>query len=108
MHAQSPELFNSARTELSRLCEEEELDSRVIRRAAVDVGSNLPRLEKDMRQRTYLSRVHDDADDALGMGLTSTPTFFIGDEIYEDPIESNAIIAALEATRTAEITTVGA
>ena len=53
MHAQSPELFNYARTELSRLCEEEELDSRVIRRAAVDVGSNLPRLEKDMRQRTY-------------------------------------------------------
>ena len=107
VHAQSPELFNYARTELSRLCEEEELDSRVIRRAAVDVGSNLPRLEKDMRQRTYLSRVHDDADDALGMGLTSTPTFFIGDEIYEGPIESNAIIAALEATRTAEITTVG-
>ena len=95
VHAQSPELFNYART------------SRVIRRAAVDVGSNLPRLEKDMRQRTYLSRVHDDADDALGMGLTSTPTFFIGDEIYEGPIESNAIIAALEATRTAEITTVG-
>ena len=107
VHAQSPELFNYARTELSRLCEDEELDSRVIRRAAVDVGSNLPRLEKDMRQRTYLSRVHDDADDALGMGLTSTPTFFIGDEIYEGPIESNAIIAALEATRTAEITTVG-
>ena len=107
VHAQSPELFNYARTELSRLCEEEELDSRVIRRAAVDVGSNLPRLEKDMRQRTYLSRVHDDADDALGMGLTSTPTFFIGDEIYEGPIESDAIIAALEATRTAEITTVG-
>ena len=87
VHAQSPELFNYARTELSRLCEDEELDSRVIRRAAVDVGSNLPRLEKDMRQRTYLSRVHDDADDALGMGLTSTPTFFIGDEIYEGPIE---------------------
>ena len=108
VHAQSPELFNYARTELSRLCEDEELDSRVIRRAAVDVGSNLPRLEKDMRQRTYLSRVHDDADDALGMGLTSTPTFFIGDEIYEGPIESDAIIAALEATRTAEITTVGA
>ena len=107
VHAQSPELFNYARTELSRLCEDEELDSRVIRRAAVDVGSNLPRLEKDMRQRTYLSRIHDDADDALGMGLTSTPTFFIGDEIYEGPIESNAIIAALEATRTAEITTVG-
>lgn len=104
VHAQSPELFNYARTELSRLCEDEELDSRVIRRAAVDVGSNLPRLEKDMRQRTYLSRVH---DDALGMGLTGTPTFFIGDEIYEGPIESNAIIAALEATRTAEITTVG-
>lgn len=102
VNAQSLELFSPARLELANLCADEELDPRIIRRAAVDVGANLPRLEEALRQRTYLTRVHDDADDAKSLGLKSgTPTFFINDEIYEGPIESQALIAALEASRAA-------
>lgn len=92
--AQSRELFSPLRRELSRLCANEELDQRMVRRAAVDVGANLSRLEKAMQLQLHAPRVH---DDARSLGLDKAPTLFINEEIYDGPIEVDAIVAALEA-----------
>ncbi|WP_315582984.1 Na+/H+ antiporter NhaA [Actinomyces viscosus] len=99
--AQSRDLFSPMRQELGRLCQDEEIDQQMLRRAAIDVGANLPRLEEAMRQQVHAPRVHDDADDAISLGLTTAPTFFINGEIYEGPAETDHLIAALEAARDA-------
>lgn len=99
VNAQSPRLFHPMRTELNRLSIDEELDLQQLRRAAVDVGANLPRMEEDIRRHTYAGHVADDDRDAQALGLTKTPTFFVNGLIYEGPIEAADMIAALEETR---------
>lgn len=97
--AQSHELFAPMKRELELATQDDELDAQIVRRAAVDVGANLPRLEKAVRQRTHAMRVTDDAEDAGTLCLTTAPTFFVGEVIYDGPVEAADIIAALEASR---------
>ncbi len=101
VNAQSPDLFAPMRTELGRLCETEELDARLIRRAAVDVGANLAKLDEAIRHGVHTAHVHDDADDAATLGLTTSPVFFINGDIYDGPVDSESLIAALEAAQEA-------
>lgn len=100
--AQSYELFAPMKRELELATQDEELDARMLRRAAVDVGANLPRLEEAVRLGTHAVRVSDDADDAGTLCLTTAPTFFVGDVIYDGPVEAADLIAALEALRSGD------
>ena len=99
--AQSPDLFEPVRVEVARLCDEADLDRDVLRRAAVEMGADLARLDAQMLQRPHIGRVHDDADDAASMGLTRAPAFFIGEELYQGEHTPEALIEALEAARAA-------
>ena len=99
--SQSPDLFEPVRVEVARLCDEADLDRDVLRRAAVEMGANLARLDAQMLQRPHIGRVHDDADDAASMGLTRAPAFFIGEELYQGEHTPEALIEALEAARAA-------
>ncbi len=60
-------------------------------RLGLDVG----RLDREVAQRAYLSRIEEDFMSGVRSGVNGTPTFFINGSRYDGPAEAGDLLAAL-------------
>lgn len=75
-----------------------QLDLRAVRRCAVDAGLNLPRIDEELADRRHAGRVAEDVRDAEAMGLDEPPRFFVNGQLYDGPLEADAVGIALFCT----------
>jgi protein-disulfide isomerase len=64
-------------------------------RHAADIGLDLERFHKDVRDPRLLEVVKAQGEGALRSGVTSTPTFFLNGRNYEGSYQSSSLIAAI-------------
>lgn len=63
---------------------------------AIDLGLDISNFQACYEQRETLAIVKRDFDEGIALGLTSTPTLFVGDEIFVGAITSDRLLESIE------------
>jgi protein-disulfide isomerase len=66
-------------------------------RYATDLGLNLPRFRREMREHTHLKRLRAGRRAAVRNGITSAPTFFINAERHRSSFGLATLLPAVQA-----------
>jgi protein-disulfide isomerase len=61
-----------------------------------ELGLNLERFEREMREHAYLGKVREDIASGVASGVTDTPTFFINGVRYRGEADLDGLLAAIE------------
>jgi Na+/H+ antiporter NhaA len=69
-------------------------------RHATDLGLDVARFERDLREGRYGARVAQDVESADSSGVVGTPTLFINDVIYRGPRDVESLEAAVARAST--------
>ncbi|MBV9772893.1 MAG: thioredoxin domain-containing protein [Gemmatimonadetes bacterium] len=81
----------------ARLFETGQLSEDDLRWHAEEIGLDVERFRRELRERTYAPRVVEDLEEGIRVNVTRTPTFFINSQRYEGPLEVKPLKEALEA-----------
>jgi protein-disulfide isomerase len=83
------------------LCERSPaIDDVYLKRYAQELGLDLERFEREMRERVHLGRVREDFESGVASGVTRTPAFFINGVRYEGEADLDSLLAAIEEAGT--------
>ncbi len=69
-------------------------------RYATELGLDVARFERDLREGRYGARVAQDVESADSSGVVGTPTLFINDVIYRGPRDVESLEAAVARAST--------
>jgi 2-hydroxychromene-2-carboxylate isomerase len=70
-----------------------------LHRLAGRLRLDVPRFEKELRERVYAGRIRDDFETGLHSGVNGTPTFFVNGVRHDDEHTFDSLLAALEKAR---------
>lgn len=83
------------------LCERSpDIDDVHLKRYAQELGLDLERFEREMRERIHLGRVREDFESGVASGVSDTPAFFINGVRYEGEADLDSLLAAIEEAGT--------
>jgi protein-disulfide isomerase len=72
------------------------LDDAHLQRFAEELGLDIERFDREMNERHYEARVHEDFMSGVRSGVNGTPSFFINGVRYDGPWDDGHLIVALE------------
>ena len=79
------------------LCERSpNLDDVHLNRYAQELGLDIERFEREIREHTYLGKVREDFESGVASGVTQTPSFFINGVRYRGEADLDSLLAAIE------------
>ncbi|HEU5170498.1 MAG TPA: thioredoxin domain-containing protein [Gemmatimonadales bacterium] len=64
----------------------------IFRRDAGEVGLDLARYEACMKSAKYAGRIQASYDEGMRLGVSSTPTMFVGGRLYQGRFDADAVI----------------
>ena len=67
---------------------------------AQELGLDMERFEREMRERVHLRRVREDFESGVASGVTRTPAFFINGVLYKGETDLDSLLAAIEEAGT--------
>jgi protein-disulfide isomerase len=67
-----------------------------LRLSAAKLGLNVAKFDREFLDRTYSSHVDEDIQSGKSSGVTSTPTFFINGDLYNDTWDLDTLLSALD------------
>jgi predicted DsbA family dithiol-disulfide isomerase len=70
-----------------------------MQRYALELGLDIERFRKELRKRTFSSRVAEDVESADLSGVSGTPVFFINGRRHYGAYDINSLTAAVRAAR---------
>lgn len=70
-----------------------------LHRHAVRLGLDITRFERELRERSYARRVHEDFATGVRSSVNTTPTFFVNGIRHNDDPTLNSLLAVLNAVR---------
>ena len=76
------------------------LDDVHLKRYAQELGLDLERFEREMREHVHLGRVREDFESGVASGVSDTPAFFINGVRYEGEADLDSLLAAIESAGT--------
>ncbi len=83
------------------LCERSPaLDDARLKGYARELGLNLERFEREMREHIYTKKVREDMASGVASGVTCTPAFFINGVRYSGEVDLDSLLAAIEEAGT--------
>lgn len=83
------------------LCERSPaLDDVHLKRYAQELGLDLERFEREMREHVHLVRVREDFESGVASGVSDTLAFFINGVRYEGQMDLDSLLAAIEEAGT--------
>ncbi len=77
----------------------------LFRQYATDVGLDAAKYDQCMTSARYAGRIRASYDEGIGLGVSSTPTMFVGGRLYQGRFDSDAIVRladSIAAARPAE------
>ena len=79
------------------LCERSPaLDATHLNGYARELGLELERFGREMREHTHMGKVREDMTSGVASGVTRTPTFFINGVRYRGEVDLDSLLAAIE------------
>ena len=76
------------------------LDDFHLTRYAQELGLDLERFEREMRQHVHLARIREDFESGVASGVSDTRAFFINGVRYEGEADLDSLLAAIEEAGT--------
>ena len=73
-----------------------------LRSYAERLGLDLQRFDRELAQRTYADRVHEDFMSGVRSGVNGTPTFYINGTRHDDAYDIETLVGALDRAAASE------